>query len=118
MGCSTAPIVQTVDFEMPRSKLTHADVELIRKSDARVKDLAMFYGVADSTISNAKNGITWRKTPGKKHNNKRAKLTPEQVAWVRENVDGITQRYMANMLRVSQGAISHIINYRSWRWLK
>ena len=96
-----------------RALLTEEDVALIRQSEAIISALAEEFGVSPSAIESARRGETWKHLPGR---GARRILLPEQVKAIRTaSRHGESGRSLARHFDVSEGTISMIINWRTWK---
>lgn len=108
----------------PRSKLTSKQLDLIAElyaSGVRQKELAKQFGVKRNTLSAALNGVSWKsksfpKIGGTKgERNPRAKVNLEQVNVIRSLKGEYSYSQIASQYGISKGAVSSIMNFRSWK---
>jgi len=105
-----------------RAKLTDEQVTAIRESSEPITVWAARLSVDKTTIARARTGSGWTtvETPSVAKIDPTkprpwAKLTPEQVAIIRESNE--PARVMAERFGVGKGAICHIRNGQTWRHL-
>lgn len=106
--------INSIGKRMCKPKLSDADVLMIRDDDRKQREIAIEYGVTQSTISSIKRGKTWNRVGGTRTRRRGGEgsnvLSDEQIQEIRSSDDKgcvLAERY-----GVSTATISRVINGR------